>query len=60
MTNAKRKKKDSSHNERQSLTRSSKELGLTEYWVEREVIENPASRSIAMPFAWHCTSARRV
>lgn len=39
--------------ERETLTKSSKQLGLTEYWAEREIIENPAYRSIAQPFVWH-------
>lgn len=39
--------------EREELTTSSKQLGLTEYWVEREIIENPAYRATAVPFVWH-------
>lgn len=39
--------------ERETLTRSSKQLGLTEYWAEREVIEDPAHRNVAVPFVWH-------
>ncbi|MBC7203133.1 MAG: cupin domain-containing protein [Pusillimonas sp.] len=39
--------------ERENLTKSSKQLGLTEYWVEREIIENPAHRNTAVPFVWH-------
>ena len=39
--------------ERQALTRDSQKLGLSEYWTDREIIENPAYRSIAVPFVWH-------
>jgi len=38
--------------EREDLTQNSKQLGLTEYWVEREIIENPANRTTAVPFVW--------
>lgn len=38
--------------ERDALSKSSKDLGLMEYWSEREVIENPAFRSTALPFVW--------
>lgn len=49
---------DTTQLERESLTQNSKELGLTEYWVEREVIENPVHRSIAVPFVWHWKDMR--
>lgn len=42
-----------SRDERDTLTKSSKDLGLTEYWAEREVIENPKYRRIAVPHVWH-------
>ncbi len=48
-----KKRQDPTQLERENLTRNSKELGLTEYWVEREVIENPAYRRVAVPFVWH-------
>jgi gentisate 1,2-dioxygenase len=47
------KARDPRQLERTNLTKSSKELGLTEYWAEREIIENPAYRSTAVPFVWH-------
>ena len=39
--------------ERENLTSSSRQLGLAEYWVEREIIEDPAHRTTAVPFVWH-------
>jgi len=38
--------------ERTTLTERSADLGLAQYWVERDVIENPASRARAVPFCW--------
>jgi len=43
---------------RDELTRSSRQLGLTEYWAEREIIEDPAHRRIAVPFVWHWKDMR--
>jgi len=56
--NAAEKLTNSNTEERQSLTRNSKRLGLTEYWAERELIENPASRTVAVPFVWHWSDLR--
>lgn len=53
-----KKKRDSTLLERDDLTKNSKVLGLTEYWVEREIIENPAHRSVAVPFVWHWKDMR--
>jgi len=44
--------------ERQNLTLDSRQLGLLEYWAEREVIEDPGHRSIAVPFVWHWKDLR--
>jgi gentisate 1,2-dioxygenase len=35
-----------------TLTERAADLGLAQYWVEREVIENPASRIKAVPHCW--------
>jgi gentisate 1,2-dioxygenase len=53
MDTAVKTRPDATNAERELLTKNSNKLGLTEYWVEREVIENPAYRNIAVPFTWH-------
>jgi len=39
-------------NHRHELPRSAADVGLTEYWLNRDVIEDPAHRGRAVPFAW--------
>ena len=38
--------------ERATLTRNAAAKGLIEYWEAREIIEDPASRTRAVPYAW--------
>jgi gentisate 1,2-dioxygenase len=38
--------------DRDVLSKRTGELGLVPYWIERDVIENPASRARAVPFCW--------